>query len=200
MPKLRLIRGWETLPASPYGPFPAPSAREEKTVHAEWSQKQIPARWPLQSQPQAPLPRKPRVPGWSRPSGRCPAIVRPRGPRRLHAPHPGDAFLAAQGQQHLGHVAHQARVLHTHHAPLVPQVHRDRAPLPRVGRRRHPCQSSGSAAVRSCPRAPRGLAQRFREGIVPASSWLAPPQIPELREARSPQGAKARRKGLRLRR
>lgn len=63
-----------------------------------------------------------------------------------------------------------------------------------------PASLVGSAAVRSCPRAPRGLAQRFREGIVPASSWLAPPQIPELREARSPQGAKARRKGLRLRR
>ena len=116
-------------------------------------------------------------------------------PWGLPAPHPGDAFLAAQGPQHLGHVAHHARVLHTHHAPLAAQLHWDGGARPSVSRR-HPCQSSQAHRGGGGMEGERPLltllevsSQWFREGIVPGS----PPcslvvYILEFREARRLRG------------
>lgn len=108
---------------------------------------------------------------WWRPSGRdLGDSVSPMRSRRLPLPHPGDAFFTAQGGQHLGHVAHHARVLHTHHAPLAPQLHGDRDPRSRVGRPRcHPCPSGPDRRCQFLPALPEASCQWFREGIVPAS-------------------------------
>lgn len=134
MPRLRLIRGWDgndsLSPGSPLRSF---------SLHSRGLPSKAPPRARLKfccqgnhtsrgGPPLRLLSRDSVPPPWFR---RCPA------------PHPGDAFLAAQGRQHLGHVAHHARVLHAHQAPLTPQLHGDGDPGPRVGRPRgHPCRAS----------------------------------------------------------
>ena len=115
-------RGNPSTPGSPQS-RPPPPGRSRTDWSSVAKATSDPSRGGLAPQPQS---RDSALP-WGRP-----------------APHPGDAFLAAQGPQHLGHVAHHARVLHTYHAPLAPQLHWDGGARPSVSRRRrrHPCQSS----------------------------------------------------------
>lgn len=115
---------------------PAPLRVSRRSRHSEASPRPLAAQRPAP----APLPRKPHFRGRSLPP-RSRDSAPPRAiPPPTPASHPGDALLAAQSRQHLGHVAHHAWVLHAHHASLAPQVHGDRGPWPHV-RRRHPCTS-----------------------------------------------------------
>lgn len=142
MPRLRLMRGWDgndTLsPGSPLRFFPLRSQEGNGPLPAVSEAKPRPE--PASNS----VAKETTLPGSARPSACNPRdSVPPQWFRRCPAPHPGDAFLAAQGRQHLGHVAHHARVLHAHQAPLAPQLHGDGDPGPRVGRPRgHPCPAS----------------------------------------------------------
>lgn len=144
-------------------------------------------------------------PGGPAPPAEVPRLGLSRGPGHAPypAPHPGNALLAAQSPQHLGHVAHHAWVLHAHHAPLAPQIHGDRDPRPRVSRcrrrRRHPCQSGPARRGPSLRALLAASPQWFRERIVPGSLAARVSLHPWAQRNSRPLKAKARGQTPRLR-